>query len=325
MSDSVSTTIDDYDSPWKEALERYFPEFMAFYFPAAHASIDWRNGYLSRETELRQVVRDAELGKRFADALVQVTLDTGTPEWIYVHVEVQGQRQTQFAQRMFVYNYRLYDRFECPIASLAVLADDDEYWKPDHFAFDVLGCRHSLHFPVVKLTDYASKLESLPSEANPFALVTAAHLLTRQTRQDANARYEAKRALVRLLYRRDWDKQRILDLFAILDWMMRLPDALEQKLWQDIETIEGENRMRYVTSVERLAAERGLKVGMQQGMQQGRLEGEVALLERQLIKRFGPLTAEIRQRLVDADTERLEYWAERVLDAPTLNAVFEQH
>jgi hypothetical protein len=23
----------DYDSPWKEALERYFPEFMAFFFP----------------------------------------------------------------------------------------------------------------------------------------------------------------------------------------------------------------------------------------------------------------------------------------------------
>jgi len=24
---------DDYDSPWKEAIEDFFPEFMAFYFP----------------------------------------------------------------------------------------------------------------------------------------------------------------------------------------------------------------------------------------------------------------------------------------------------
>ena len=38
--------------------------------------------------------------------------------------------------------------------------------------------------------------------------------------------------LVRLLYRRGWDRQRILDLFAVLDWMMRLPDVLERKLWQ---------------------------------------------------------------------------------------------
>ncbi|MEY4209528.1 MAG: hypothetical protein RLZZ20_2680, partial [Pseudomonadota bacterium] len=27
---------DDYDSPWKEAIERYFPDFMHFYFPAAY-------------------------------------------------------------------------------------------------------------------------------------------------------------------------------------------------------------------------------------------------------------------------------------------------
>ena len=35
----------DYDSPWKSALERYFPQFMAFFFPEAHAGIDWNNGY----------------------------------------------------------------------------------------------------------------------------------------------------------------------------------------------------------------------------------------------------------------------------------------
>jgi len=24
---------DDFDTPWKDAVTRYFPEFMAFYFP----------------------------------------------------------------------------------------------------------------------------------------------------------------------------------------------------------------------------------------------------------------------------------------------------
>ncbi|WP_267876203.1 hypothetical protein [Duganella rivi] len=32
---------DDYDTPWKEVVTRYFPEFMAFYFPEAHALVDW--------------------------------------------------------------------------------------------------------------------------------------------------------------------------------------------------------------------------------------------------------------------------------------------
>jgi hypothetical protein len=32
------------DSPWKVALEKYFPAFMAFFFPQAHADIDWERG-----------------------------------------------------------------------------------------------------------------------------------------------------------------------------------------------------------------------------------------------------------------------------------------
>jgi len=59
---------DAYDSPWKGVLEHAFPEFMAFYFPDAYTQIDWAQGHEFRNTELRQVVRDAELGKRFADA-----------------------------------------------------------------------------------------------------------------------------------------------------------------------------------------------------------------------------------------------------------------
>ncbi len=30
----------DYDNPWKEILERYFEEFMAFFFPKAHRRIE---------------------------------------------------------------------------------------------------------------------------------------------------------------------------------------------------------------------------------------------------------------------------------------------
>ncbi|MBC6417813.1 MAG: hypothetical protein GDA44_02975 [Prochloron sp. SP5CPC1] len=64
--------IDEYDSPWKEAIESYFEEFMAFFFPEAHRDIDWSRGYETLDTELQQVVRDANLGKRLADKLVRV-------------------------------------------------------------------------------------------------------------------------------------------------------------------------------------------------------------------------------------------------------------
>ena len=145
-------------------------------------------------------------------------------------------------------------------------------------------------------------------------LVTAAHLRNRQTKHDPEARYQAKRTLVRLLYRQGWERQRILDLFAVLDWMMRLPEGLEDKLWQDIEQIEGERKMPYVTSVERHATERGIQQGIQQG--------EEKVLERLLTRRFGPLSEATRQRLRNATLEQLERWTDNILDAATLEKVF---
>jgi hypothetical protein len=81
---------DDYDSPWKEALERYFAAFMAFFFPQAHADIDWARGHEFLDKELQQVVRDAELGRRLADKLVKVWRRSGEEAWVLAHIEVQG-------------------------------------------------------------------------------------------------------------------------------------------------------------------------------------------------------------------------------------------
>jgi hypothetical protein len=35
----------DYDSPWKESLETYFTDFIAFFFPSVNADIDWEREY----------------------------------------------------------------------------------------------------------------------------------------------------------------------------------------------------------------------------------------------------------------------------------------
>jgi hypothetical protein len=48
---------DDYDSPWKEALEIYFRECLELLFPHAASEIDWSRGYEFLEQELRQVTR----------------------------------------------------------------------------------------------------------------------------------------------------------------------------------------------------------------------------------------------------------------------------
>lgn len=61
---------------------------------------------------------------------------------------------------------------------------------------------------------------------------------------------------------------------------------------------------------------------MQKGRAQGRAEGQVTLLVKQLTRKFGDLPAEYRARLEAATTELLESYAERLLGAGTLAAVF---
>jgi hypothetical protein len=304
---------DDYDSPWKEALESYTEDFMRFFFPQVHAAIDWSRGVEFLDGELRQVVRDAKSGRRYLDKLLRVTLGDGSDHLIYIHIEIQGDEDVKFPKRVYVYNYRLFDRHDEAILSLAVLADDDPAWRPCSFSLSLLGCELVLTFPTAKLLDWAGRETELRASDNVFARVTLAHLATRATRSDPAKRYAAKKELLHLLYERNFDRQRIVDVFAIVDWMMYLPDELERKLWQDIAALEESRNMRYVTSVERLGHERGL--------QEGARQAEIRMLLRLLEQRFGPVPEVVRSRIAEAGVEDLETWLDRVVTAPSLGAV----
>jgi hypothetical protein len=73
MSDEQNADAQsDYDSPWKEAIEVYFADCIAFFLPDAYAEIDWSRGYVFLDKELQRVVPDATVGRRLVDKLVQV-------------------------------------------------------------------------------------------------------------------------------------------------------------------------------------------------------------------------------------------------------------
>lgn len=256
---------DDYDSPWTEVIERYFPAFMEFFFPDAWADIDWSRPHEFLDKELREVVREAEITTRFVDKLVKVWRRSGDEVWVLVHVEVQSQVEEGFPTRMYVYNYRLFDRYDRQVASLAVLGDPDPRWRPERFGYDLWGCRPSLQFPIVKLRDLAADWAALEASTNPFASVVMAHLKTQDTPRKPKERLAWKLQIVRGLYERGYTRQDILELFRVIDWMMTLPAQLDQAFHHSLQQYEGEKAMPYVTSIERSAIERGREEGREEG------------------------------------------------------------
>ena len=73
------------------------------------------------------------------------------------------------------------------------------------------------------------------------------------------------------------------------------------------------------------ARDEGMRVGRDEGMRQGRVDGERVLLERLLRRRFGRLDTAVAERLHGASATDLEAWAENVLDARTLDDVFDRN
>ena len=215
------------------------------------------------DKELQKIVPAAEQGRRFVDKLVKVWLKSGAETWLLIHVEVQTWKEGDFPKRMHVYNYRIFDRYDHEVISLAILADDDPDWRPSGYSYGRWGFRTGTEFPIQKLLDYAPHWQTLETSTNPFALVVLAHLKAMETRQKPADRQVWKVRLIKGLYERGLSAEDVRQLFRFIDWMMELPPMLEVLCREEIYRYQEENRMPFMTSWERFARKEGLLRGVE--------------------------------------------------------------
>jgi hypothetical protein len=161
-------------------------------------------------------------------------------------------------------------------------------------------------YRVHHLQQWADQLAVLKARVatNPFAVVALAQLAAHRRSSDPE-RKASKREIIWLLYESGYGRDDILALLRFIDWMLRLPAALELELRGELIALEEQQKMSYVMSIERMAEARG----------------EARVLLRQLTLKFGPPSPEIQQRISDADAETLLMWSERVLSADTIDDI----
>jgi hypothetical protein len=117
--------------------------------------------------------------------------------------------------------------------------------------------------------------------------------------------------LIRLMYERGDERGLILELFRLIDWMIRLPAGLEADFRQQLYAYEEQQRMPYITTVEQAGIEKGVK------------QGEARTLLRQMERKFGPEAVQAhRERIETADIDQLEAWLDRILIAETPETIF---
>jgi type I restriction-modification system DNA methylase subunit len=213
---------------------------------------------------------------------------------------------------------------------MAILCDPIPHWRPNQYLENTLGCQISFTFLTTKLLDYQHQWITLEQNLNPFATVVMAHLKTQATRHDQQERKTWKLYLIRRLYEQGYQREQIINLFTFIDWLMVLPEELEQEVWQTLQDYEQEKRMPYVTSVERIGIEKGrqegIQEGRQEGIQEGRQEGiqegahQQALksLLRILQRRFENISIPLQRRLQKLTTEQLEGLIDSALTSASL-------
>ncbi len=265
---------EEFDSPWKDALTDFFSPCMELLFPEAFEMIQWEKPFRFLDQELSRILHDAPSGKQIVDKLIELYLRDGDKSYVLLHLEVQAQTESHFAQRMYMYNYRIYEKYKRRVASFAILADENSIWKPNSFEYNLLGCHIKMTYPIAKILDFRERWEELESSNNPFAIVVMAHLKSLETKYKYKTRFQWKSSLARNLYQKGYNRDTIVSLFRFIDGVMSLPKELENQFWIQVLKEEEVKQMPYVMSIERMAEEKGNLRGFEKGEQEGFQKGE---------------------------------------------------
>jgi hypothetical protein len=295
----TSRPADGYDTGWKGILEPYLKLFFALVMGSMHDQIDWDRGYVFCDGELRKGVKHNRKGLKCVDRLVKVWLLSGTQQYLYIHIEFQAQRDPSFARRMWVYFVLLDVQHDGHVSSIAILGDNNPDWRPDSYSFERWGNTGMLKYPVIKLKDYADRIEELMASENIFGVVIAAYLKAIATRRNMGSRKQWKTAILRALLEQGRTEEEIRDVFRFIDLVMPLPETLREEFDQDVREMEKEKGMPFLSYIEQDAMKRGRQEGRQEGRQGDILEA--------LALRFQNVPGEVRTAVqAEKDTRRLK-------------------
>lgn len=299
---------DDFDGAWKAVIEFYLREFLDFFFPAASAGIDWSRGYQFLDKELQKLTPKSLVTKGVVDKLFEAWSLTGKEVLLAVHLEVQNDPIRNLPERVFEYNYRIYERLKRPVASLVLLTDTNPDWSPDKFQRDTLGCKITLEFPTAKLGDFDTP--ELAAHPNPFSFVVRAHRRAQASSGEPLKRYDLRMALMAQLTEESKtpeDAARFEGVVKFIEWVMQLPNDLDTQFFDEFNARYGEKAMEFMTYAER----KGHAKGLEEGKIEGEVKGEIRLLLKVLSTRFGEIPRRVNDAILTVnDSNLLERLAE---------------
>ncbi len=281
------------DILWKSIIEDFFPDFLYYFFPKSANTVDLKKGYEFLDKDLEKLMPEGQDKNRRVDKLVKVNLKTGDIQYLLIHIEVQGYEDERFAERMYIYQYRGFDRFRLPIVALAILTDDSPNYHPKGFKFEYnsWGTRLSYEFRTYKL--YNQKIKDLEKSRNPFAIImqTAWYGIRKNKPKTDDALLRLKIDLLKRLLKNGYKKEQIGRLISFIKHYVSFSekeffskfDKSEQLITKLSEPMGIHEAILYHTKEE--------------GREEGREEGKVSTLQVMTLILLGQSLEQVAERL----------------------------
>jgi predicted transposase YdaD len=260
------------DILWKGIIEDLFEHFLIYFYPNAKEIFNFKKGFQFLDKELEQLFPPSESKHRFADKLVKVYTKKGDEKWILVHIEVQGYEDKTFSDRMYAYNYRIFDKYQKKIAALAIFTDDNPSYCPSKYHTEFLDTSLTYRFKTFKLLDFTP--EYFQAQNNPFAVVleTALYGLKKNKLSDKNL-FALKLDLARRFYQKGYPKGTFWTVsMFIRNYVSFGKKELLTKLDDEIDTIaKTRKHMGIIAAIQEEIKRQSLIEGEEKGLEKGQL------------------------------------------------------
>ncbi|NJO03746.1 MAG: hypothetical protein HC880_20630, partial [Bacteroidia bacterium] len=257
------------DILWKGIIEDLFVHFLHYFFPDfARNEVNFRKKFVFLDKELEQVRLEIAQKKRTVDKLVQVFTKAGTPQWCLIHIEVQGYRDAEFAERMFDYFIRIREKHKQNITVLVIYTDESPSFHPRQYEQRFLGTELTFRFNTFKLRD--KKPEDLEVPNNPFSLVmlTAYHGLRKKNQADP-VQMKWKFRLTKQLMESGYEAQDLRKIFYFIQNYVSFDDPANKAEYEkQLSTILPNTKRKSMGIEEAILAE-VKEQGVQEGIQLG--------------------------------------------------------
>ncbi len=262
-------------------------------------------------TPIRQELLQERFGAHYRelDVPLKVEWQDGRRETILFILEEETDWHRFSLHRLGSYCFELAElcKSDCVVPVVIFLREADS--APASLS---LGPKHQ---PYVTLDYLACKLKAIPYERWQHSDNLVARLNLPNMHIPAGHEINVYHQAIQGLKKLEPDRDKQAKYVDFIDIYARLTDNQLQQ-WQQQYPEESTTMTGF--------AQRYRDEGMQLGRQEGERRVLERLLQRLLQRRFGALSAENTERLTEASMEDLETWAENVLDAQTLDDVFDQ-